>query len=451
MADNVNCKILLLCGWYYPDSVGGTETYVHSLGKDLQSLGYDVAIAAPSKNEKESSYIDDGLSIYRYPVALNLTREEVRGSREPKYLDIFKRFVDDECPGIVHIHSFTRGCGLAHAQYVYERSIPLVFTVHTSELTCARGTMMRWGRIPCDGEIRERRCAACYIQKKGLMQPAAWLISSMPYLLTSPFKDLNNRLGTLLNMRNLLAKRKEVVRKLFEITDYTIVVSQWLYDTLSLNGASGSKLLLCRHGFGPMKTEAEKLCSNDAVIVLKVGYIGRFNPVKGVHVLIKALKRLPQNTSIELRIYGRVNDNEDRSYLAYLKRLAAKDKRILFCGELKESLRKKVFSGLDVLAVPSLWLETGPLVVLESKNFKVPVIGSNLGGIAELVNDGIDGMLIEAGNIRMWAKAFTEICLHPDRIKAMAKNISIIRTSKKVAEEMKEIYTSLLDSKEMLR
>jgi len=424
---------------------------VHSLGKDLQSLGYDIIIAAPSKNEKESSYIDDGLSIYRYPVALNPTREEVRGYVEPKYLDIFKRFIDDERPDIVHIHSFTRGCDLSHARHIYKKGKLLVLTIHTSELTCARGTMMRWGRIPCDGEIRERRCAACYIQKKGLMQPAAWLIGSMSYLLTSPFRNLNNNLGTLLNMRSSLAKRKETVKRLLEIADHTVAVSQWLYNTLSLNGASGSKLSLCRHGFGPTKTEMEESRSDNTITTLKVGYLGRLNPVKGVHVLIKALKRLPQNTSIELRIYGRANDDEDRLYLTHLKKLAAKDKRILFCGELKESLREKVFSELDVLAVPSLWLETGPLVVLESKSFKVPVIGSDLGGIAELISDGIDGMLIEAGNIRAWAKAFTEICLHPDRIKAMAKNILTIRTSKKVAEEMKEIYTSLLDSKEMLR
>ena len=53
----------------------------------------------------------------------------------------------------------------------------------------------------------------------------------------------------------------------------------------------------------------------------------------------------------------------------------------------------KVLSGFDLCVVPSLWLETGPLVVLESFAAGVPVLGSRLGGIAELVRDGVDGLL----------------------------------------------------------
>lgn len=448
MRSNTDLKILLLCGWYYPDSVGGTEAYVHLLGKDLQSLGCNVAIAAPSSNEKQQSYIDDGLSVYRYPVRLRPTRQEMKSNSHPGCFDAFKKWVGASAPDIVHMHSFTRGCGLSHAQYISKLGVPLIFTVHTSELICARGTMMRWGRIQCDGEIKERRCAACYLQKKGLLRPIAWLLSGMPYLLTGPFKHMENRLGTTLRIRRLSAGRGRYVNRLLDSSDHIVAVSRWLYDVLRLNGISASKLSLCRHGFLQQPKKREEPFARGPSATLRVGYLGRLNPVKGVHILIEAVKRLPKGLSIELRIYGRANDEKDRIYLAKLKKAAAGNRRILFYGELKESSRKEFFSSLDILAVPSLWLETGPLVVLEAKSFGLPVIGSNSGGIAELVNDGKDGILVETGNVSLWAQALKKLCQDTGSVKAMAKNISAIRTSKEVAQEMIAIYNNLLDSKE---
>ena len=57
-------------------------------------------------------------------------------------------------------------------------------------------------------------------------------------------------------------------------------------------------------------------------------------------------------------------------------------------------------SRIDVLAVPSQWLETGPLVVLEAFAAGTPVIGSDLGGIRELVSDGRDGLLVPHDDVR---------------------------------------------------
>ena len=63
----------------------------------------------------------------------------------------------------------------------------------------------------------------------------------------------------------------------------------------------------------------------------------------------------------------------------------------------------------DALLVPSVCLETGPLVVLEAFAAGVPVIGSRLGGIAEMVQDGMDGLLFEAGNSKDLADAVEKI------------------------------------------
>ena len=65
--------------------------------------------------------------------------------------------------------------------------------------------------------------------------------------------------------------------------------------------------------------------------------------------------------------------------------------------------------GCDLVAIPSQLLETGPLVVYEAFAAGVPVIGSRLGGIAELVTDGIDGLLVEADDPDAWSAAISSL------------------------------------------
>jgi len=148
----------MLLGWYYPDSIGGTENYVRMLSNELVNLGCEVIIAAPCRDEKVHQYEHEGILVYRYPVRL-------RGEIKPEYFDDYKKVIDEINPDIVHMHSLTRGCGFYHASYVKKLGLPLIFTIHIAEVTCARGTMMLWGEAPCDGEMKVDRCTACLYNK----------------------------------------------------------------------------------------------------------------------------------------------------------------------------------------------------------------------------------------------------------------------------------------------
>jgi glycosyltransferase involved in cell wall biosynthesis len=163
------------------------------------------------------------------------------------------------------------------------------------------------------------------------------------------------------------------------------------------------------------------------------------HPVKGLGVLVSAIKALPPSTPVDLHIYGTARNDEEREYLADVVTAAGSDRRIVFCGELTLSNRSSAFQNFDVLAVPSLWLETGPLVVLEAFAEGVPILGSNAGGIAELVSDGVSGKLVEMGNVAAWARALREL-----REQAEAGRwtwtFPRVRSSREVTEEMLEIY-----------
>ncbi len=98
-----------------------------------------------------------------------------------------------------------------------------------------------------------------------------------------------------------------------------------------------------------------------------------------------------------------------------------------------------MFQSFDILAVPSLWLETGPLVVLEAFAAGLPVLGSNAGGIAELVTEGVCGRLVEVGSVAAWARALRELG-ELSRAGRWTWRVPRVRSSREVAEEMLEIY-----------
>ena len=439
-------KILFLLGWYYPDSVGGTEAYVRMLAEDLRSSGCEIAIAAPSVDEAERRYALDGLAVYRYPVSLAPTGAELRGDRPPRYFDVFTRWIENERPDLVHMHSLTRGCGFFHAKHVKDVGIPLVITTHVPEFTCPRGTLMRWGRIPCDGEMRTYRCSACRLHAKGLPRPMAWSLAYVPAWTTRWAGETNHRVASGLRSTPRIAQRHERVRELLRIADRIVVLTEWHRRVLLRNGVAVDRLTLSRHGV-PERDIGEYRPASDRTDPdrVHIGYVGRLDPVKGVHVLVAAIGRLSPSSQVELRIYGRVNDAEGRAYLSNLRKLAGQDRRVVFAGEMTQENRFRVFGGLDALAVPSLWLETGPLVVLEAFAAGIPVLGSDLGGISESVVDGVSGLLVKAGSVAAWARALERI--HELKVsRRWSWNIPPVRTSREIAKDMLDVYEDVRGS-----
>lgn len=425
---NDNWRILLLAGWYYPDSVGGTEEYVRLLGRELKTAGYDVRIAAPSRDGEEYSYEYDGLPVYRYPVSMSPDKAEAMGAKEPLHFDIFKKWLGRLNPDVVHMHSYTRGCGLFHAEYIRHSNIPLVVTVHVAELTCARGTMMRWGRIPCDGQIRMFRCAACWTQKHGIPK---YLTPAISWRMMRP-----------------LMTRKQQVSRFLGFAGYVVAVSGWLYDVLALNGIDKSKLLKCSHGLPEKKgidAQGTDLPARNGP--LRIGYIGRFDPIKGVHTLINAVKKIPKTLPVELLLYGTANSTAEEAYLWKMQAVSADNARIIFKGPLNNEKKADAIKEFDILAVPSLVYETGPLVLLEAFAAGVPVIASDLGGMKELVRDGISGVLVRPGDARAWSGAIRRLALDRQTIRYLAGGIPPVRKSSDVAREMSAIYKGIIIKK----
>lgn len=431
-----------MCGWYYPDSYGGTERYVRSLAGHLAESGFEVSIAAPATDDCEREYQYEGVSVYRYPIAKDPSVEEVRGDAAPRYLSNFQGWLKRVSPDLVHMHSLTGGCGYYHALAIREIGMPLALTLHTPDATCARGTLMLWGKEQCDGKIEAIRCTACVLHSRGLpllLARAAGLV--LPAYGSSIL--VGRKLGSLFQMKGMIDRRTARLFRLMDMAERIFVVSQWQMNLLQSHGIQPPKVTLCRHG---IDAERKHAAAGEKRGSLRIAFVGRVTQIKGPDIVIKAVKSTPRSIPLRLELWGSPSSKTDHSYSNRLKEIAAGDDRIVFCGQLKDEDRAGLWDTIDAVVVPSQCVETGPLVALEALASGIPVIGSNLGGITELVVPGKNGILLPHDNVNAWTECFVKVYADPDLLRRLSNGQHRRRSSRDVADEMSTFYRNFVGS-----
>jgi glycosyltransferase involved in cell wall biosynthesis len=174
---------------------------------------------------------------------------------------------------------------------------------------------------------------------------------------------------------------------------------------------------------------------------LTLGFIGTLMPHKGVHTLIDAIKLLEDN-ALRVKIYG--DPSHHPNYYSQLTNIADNDKRIEFTGEYDYSEISRILRELDVVVVPSIWWENAPFTIQTSFAYKTPVIASNLGGMSEVVKDGVNGFLFEAGNAENLAEVIRKITTNLEVLNSIRANIISPPRIEEVAFEYEQLYRSLL-------
>ncbi|MGQ0580703.1 MAG: glycosyltransferase [Reyranella sp.] len=421
----MSLRVVQCVGFYFPDPVGGTEVYVRDLAASLHERGIESTIAA-STTDPEREYPWEGVPVHRYPAF---------GDRAQ-----FQQLLRQLEPDVFHLHSWTTGAGLSQLRHAAELGIPCVATLHVPAPLCIRGTMMLEGKRPCDGRIEERRCAYCWALERGMPAPVARLVSHLPTWTppASVTRSPARRLATLASARAIAANQAARLRELARLCERIVVPSEWVRSALHENAIADSKILLCGQAastaFGTSRRRPRAAAGNRA---LTIGFVGRIETYKGVRTLIEAMALVPSPTPLRLVIAG---TGDDARNLRAIEAAAAKDRRIELLGALPHDGIPAFLDSLDILAVPSRWMETGPLVVLEAQAMGVPVMGADLGGIAERVRDGIDGWLLPFDDPRAWAAAMQRAATDPDEVAARAANSMRTRSGSDVATEMANLY-----------
>lgn len=439
-------RIVQAAGWYYPDSLGGTEVYVAALARRLHQAGHDVRVAVPDPDGGPREYTHDGIPVFRYPIPAAPTRDEAQSEVPARGAEQFHAWLTEIRPDVVHFHTFVTGLGPFEVAAARAAGARTVATTHSSSLgwICQRGTLMRWGATPCDGLCRPARCAACELQHRGLPRPLAAAVGAVPPALSRRLVGLPGRAGTALGLSALIERNRERQRRVIDDLDRFVVLTGWALETVAANGFPRAKLALNRLGHG--HSEARRKPGPDerpTALPLTVGYLGRFDRIKGVCDLVAAVAGLPAGVPVRLELRGPVQSDGERAVFDELRELAAGDPRIGFAPAVPPEGVLKVLAGYDLLACPSLCHEGGPTVAIEAHAVGTPVLGSRLGGLAELVTDGVDGRLVPPGDRAALAAALTEAAADPaGTVDRWRRQLPATRIMDDVARDYLDLYSA---------
>ncbi len=420
--------------------MGGTERYVADLARQLQERGVNAVVAAPG--DRDASYMSHDLPVQRFGTAYRGDLRTLYGAGDPVAAQSFGHLLDREMPDLVHLHAFSPAVSLLTLREARRRSIPVLFTYHTPTVSCPRGTLMLWGKHPCDGVLDGSRCTSCVFQGHGVPRGLARALSLLP-----PFTDsvagalgIAGQIGTGLRLRRLLELRIWTCRSFFSEVDHIFVLAEWTADVLRRNGVVPTKITIARHGVA---------CDNESVgelprrggyhLPLRLCFIGRLDPAKGLHVVLRALADVP-SLSLTLDAYLLGEGDSTDSYSAMVRALADGDHRVSIRRNVSRKTLLHELAAFDAVLVPSQGFETGPLVVLEAFEAGVPVIGSKLGGVADKVRDGIDGLLVEPTSKVAWKAVLRHVATHPGLLQKLRQEVVPPSPISDCVDEVVEIY-----------
>ena len=438
-------KIAHLAGWYFPDSVGGTEVYVEGLCRRLRAAGHEVLVAAPDAHHAvPERYEYDHVPVFRYEIPRTPTRDEAHHRVSVRGAERFARWLGDERPDILHVHSFTTGVGLPEIRAAHRLGIRVIVTAHLPGFgyMCRTGELMQWGRVPCDGIVIPDKCAACNLTRLGMPQPAARIMGAIPVSLSGALGRLPGRTGTTLGMAASVSEYQTMQRELFELVDRFVVLNETGRQMLISNGSPPGKIVLNRLGVSHLhvapKPGPEVRPTGTCV---RFGYLGRLHATKGLVGLAHAVAAIPHEVQFRLDIRGPSLDEPSRRFAAELQAMLAGDTRVSVGPGVPGAEVPALLAEYDALLCPSIWFENGPTIALEAIAAGTPIIASRVGNLAELVADDVNGQLVAPGDAEAWTRALTRAATAPaDTIDRWRRALLPPRTMDDVASDYLALY-----------
>jgi glycosyltransferase involved in cell wall biosynthesis len=390
-------KVLKVIHGFPPDYMAGSEVYSYHLVKSLsKQIEINVFTGVENEFAKEYAVYDekyDGIEVHR----INKFRRDY--TYQQKFYDEkieadFRKYLDKTKPDIVHFghlsHLSTRLLGIVAKEY----QLPIVFTLHDFWLSCVKGQLINQNNDICSGASAEK-CHHC-----------------SPYQTT--VKEVQKHL--------------DYMQEILEFIDIFLVPSHTLRNYFIQQGVSAEKLIFSKYGFNANKITFRKRSYNKKSSI-NFGFMGRIIPTKGIHILIEAFNVIDANLSI----YGKVGNQ---------KRFLEQE-NIQFKGAYDNNNINQILDEIDILIVPSTWLENSPLVIQEAFLAGIPVITSNIGGMKELITEGINGFLFEVGNIQSLQDCITKITNNPVLLNNLSVSSRDVRTIENDANFVYAIYKKL--------
>jgi glycosyltransferase involved in cell wall biosynthesis len=275
-------------------------------------------------------------------------------------------------PDVAHVHNTWYAQSPAVVWALHRSGIPTVMTLHNYRLVCANGQLFRDG-APCEDCVGASPWHGvqhgCYRDSVVLSVPAAGTIA------------LHDRLRTWTR-----------------VVDRFLVLNEFARERLVRGGLPPDRIEVKPNFVADPGPRTRPAASSETVL-----YVGRLSPEKGVELLVEAWRQVSDG-ALELVVVG------DGPLRERLERRPAP--RLRFTGWLPtEEVRSRMLKA-RALVLPSVWYEGQPVTVLEALAAGLPVLGSDIGGVPELLAPLGQGWLAAPGEVSSWAAALRALAHH---------------------------------------
>lgn len=400
-------RILLVNKFHYLR--GGSEKYYFELAKLLKSHGHTVAFFS-MKNENNIKTGDREYFVDEIDMNTGSKFEALNVIYSKKNKVLMEKALEEFKPDIVHINNFQRQLSASIIDAVKEKNIPLIMTAHDLNSICPASIMLYNGEV----------CEDCIT--KGY---------------TSCIKKKCIKNSMLKSVLGYIEKKYYDLHKMFCKVDCIISPSEFNKNQL-LKGKLKCNDITVIHNF---VNETEK---TDYILGDCAFYFGRLSREKGILNLVEAINNIP---GARLIIAG---DGPERENIqAYIKEHKLEN-RITLLGYLNQNDIRENIRKCRFVTVPSIWYENCPYSILETMEIGKPIIGSKIGGIPELIQNGINGFTYEHNDVTELTNILIKMFGNDEMVKQFSKNSKQIFIQNYSAEtyynELMTVYNKYINT-----
>lgn len=442
-------KILLTVHQFLPDFGAGTEVLTLSVARELISRGHELIVFSghPIKTLLTGKwYIDEytylGVHVYRiHHGALSINdnssrmKEEYSNSIATKH---FKHLLQSFKPDVVHFFHFAR-LGTALVDEAIDMGVPAFFTPTDFWSICPNARLAYADGTPCRGPSLGAANCATHLAGQKLGPTSEKLLSYIPNSISEAIAGLaRTELFPAITLRdNLHAIKERLPTNIARLKklNHIVAPNKMIESSLTQHGIPASKITVSEYGIdlGINRRIQPRVRGSE----LRIGFIGTLSRHKGCHTLIDAFNTLKKGLAT-LEIYG--SETHSPSYSKKLRAKAKNNSSISFNGTFPNNEISTIFSGLDILVVPSIWSENTPLVIYSAHAFGCPVVASNVPGIVESIRPETDGLLFEQGNHLDLASCLQRLIHEPNLITELSANARTPRSTPEYVNHLLEIW-----------
>jgi glycosyltransferase involved in cell wall biosynthesis len=432
-------RILIAVHGYPPERQGGAERRAERTARAMRERGHEVAVICVQNDNtahNDLRYRDrsqDGIGVREIFFNGGANPDNFRWSYDnPELGTAVGAFIDQHKPQLMHLFSgYLLGASALKA--ATSRRVRTVVDLTDYWWHCHQINLLTPSGKRCDGPS-PAKCARCYAERQRRFRLPAQIA---PEITSYAWSSLHSasRLGKFFGLPAQEARGARLRTALCS-ADTLIAPSQFLADFYIRHGAERAKIKVWRQG---VALDQCRLRSRSQT--LRVGYLGQVKPHKGVDLLLKAWGQLRGPRPRQLAIYGSADGYDD--YRAQLEQQIAQLADALWHGSYVGNQVWEVLAQLDVVIVPSRWVENSPNSILEAQAVGVALVGSNLGGIAELIEHERNGLLFQVDDADDLARNLQRLLDEPELLPRLRANVMPFLAHSTVMDRLERLYNEL--------